>query len=250
MNVRFWLALCLTLIFTGCSSSASVQPTLRGPIVPTRLIPTNTPTSTPTDTPTPTPTATFTDTPSNTPTEVPSPTDTPEPTHTNTVPPPTEIPSPTDTPEPTHTNTVPPPTEVPSPTNTPEPTNTNTVPPPTEIPSPTDTPEPTITNTEPPRPTDIPVADLTVFRSATSFEPAYIYGAATLGTPISGTVDDEHPAILFSFDATAGMIVDIAMTAQSRATSTRTCWCSIRRGAKSPATTTWTRNITTRPSTG
>ena len=223
--MRLCLLLCLALIFAGCTSNASVQPTRRGPVVPTRVIP---PTATPSDTPTNTPSPTDTPTPTDTntappPTDtatVPPPTDTPEPTDTNTVPPPTDTPRPTDTPEPTNTTTAPPPTDQPAPTDTPEPTNTTTAPPPTDRPAPTDTPELTNTPTYTPSPTSLPTAEPlsepVLFGGSTSLVPTYIYAAVVLNEMLYGTIDDQHAAGLFIFDGTAGMVIDISMEKQER----------------------------------
>ncbi|HVU10284.1 MAG TPA: hypothetical protein VHD90_03360 [Phototrophicaceae bacterium] len=100
------------------------------------------------------------------------------------------------------------PTVLPSPTSAPSSTPAPTEPP-TETPSPspavTETLAPNITPTEP-----------ILFRNATSFDPVIIQGAISLDTPISGTIDDQHPAQLYAFDATANETIDVTMTAQSR----------------------------------
>jgi len=46
-------------------------------------------------------------------------------------------------------------------------------------------------------------------------EPVFIRDTVTLDTPISGTIDDQHPAELYSFAGTAGTSIDVSMTAQS-----------------------------------
>ena len=112
--MRVWLLLCLALIaagiaLSGCTSTGTPVPptaTLRGPVVPTRVIPSDTPTLTLTETFTPT----LTDTPTTTPsfTLTPAPSDTPTlipPSATPTLTP-TPIPSDTSMPEPTNTPIV------------------------------------------------------------------------------------------------------------------------------------------------
>ncbi|MFN8452526.1 MAG: hypothetical protein U0521_28955, partial [Anaerolineae bacterium] len=190
--------LCLVLIFAACTSTNNaVQPTLRGPIVPTRVIPTHTPTMTPTETSIPTDTNTPTTTPTDTPvpTDTNTPTNTPEPPTSTPQPTDTLVPTSTDTPEPTATNSLIPPTDTPAPTDTPEPTNT---------PELTDTPEPTIAPTP---------SEAVVYTGSTSLDEVLIYDTLTLDNVISGTIDDEHPAALYAFNSTAGMVVHIAMLA-------------------------------------
>jgi hypothetical protein len=123
VNMRRILILCLLLpvfILTACGGEkgATLTPTLRGAIVPTRVTrtptPTDTPTNTPTSTPTDTPTNTLTSTPTVTPTN--TPTDTPTSTPTDT---PTNTPTSTSTHTATHTPTI---------TNTPPPFATTPVP--------------------------------------------------------------------------------------------------------------------------
>lgn len=185
--MRFWL-LCLVLLVAACTpSNGTPPPTLRGPVVPTRVIPTNTPTftatytSTPTDTPTPTSTftstftATFTDTATSTPTF----------TSTFTL-------TPSDIPTATLT-----PTETMTPSDTP-----------TFTPSPTDTEMPTLMpSITPTLPEPIP------YLNATSMQPAPIVDTLTLDNIISGSIDNQRPAVLYAFNSTPGMVVHIAMLA-------------------------------------
>ena len=186
--MRVWL-LCLALIFAGCTSSATVQPTLRGPIVPTRVMPTATQTAAQTNTPlptsTPTDTATlaFTPTFTSTPTAIPSNT----PAFTATV----ATSTPSDTATPTQSATVPPAT--PSQTTVPSDTPTSTL-----IPSLVPTP-----------------GQVVLYRNSTALEPSILTGSVTLDTPISNSIDDAHPAVLFTYAGTAGSMIDISMTKQS-----------------------------------
>ncbi len=189
--VRFWL-LCFALIFAGCTSmEPTVQPTLRGPIVPTRDIPTNTATPTASNTPLPTdtPTSTFTPSPTatNTATWTLTPTDTATftPTFTNTV-------QPSDTPTFTLTPSD---TAQPSATFTPSNTATLTV-------QPTDTP--TIVPT---------LGEGTLYRSSTSLQDVFQYGSLTLDNQVSGTIDNQHPWMLYTFQGTAGMVIHVEMRA-------------------------------------
>ncbi len=203
--LRFRL-LCLALILAGCTAApAAVTPTLRGPIVPTRVIPpsntptatdtpSNTPTNTPTNTDTPSATSTFTPTASFTPSDTPTFTLTPSETATNT---------------PTYTLT---PSDTPTFTLTPSFT-------PTEFPTATDTAlsSPTLPPSPPPSPT---LGESLPYRFATSFEPMTLAGAVTLDQPITGSIDNQHPALLYSFDASAGNIIDVSLSAQSSSLDT------------------------------
>ena len=168
--MRIWLlGVCVLLIFAGCTGTEVADaPTPRGPIVPTRVIPTNTPTLTPTNTSTPT----MTFTPSETPTF--APTLTPSETATFTT-----------TPSETPTSTL-------APTLTP-------------------TPSATVLATETPFPEATP-GEAALYRNSTALDPVVVNGAVTLGNNTSGSIDDQHPASLYTFDATAGMVLDIAMT--------------------------------------
>lgn len=187
--VRFRLTcLALLLLFAGCTSTEVAQlPTLRGPVVPTRVLPTATLTFTPTTTPT--------ETPSPTPTETPTLTFTPSPTATFTE---TATNTPTDVP----TNT---PTSTASPTDVPTETPTSTVPP-------TQTSAPTETATL--APTATTEAQNVAYNNATWIEPVQIIGTITLDTPAFGTIDDAHPVLLYNFAGTAGDFIDIEMKAQ------------------------------------
>ncbi len=188
----------------------------------------------PSDTPE-TPSPTVTDTPepptplppTNTP-EPPTPlppTDTPEPTNTDTLLPPTATLAPSNTPEPTNTATLAP-TDTPQPSDTPLPTSTDTVQPPTNTPLPTETPLPT--STEVPGATSTPTSTATVlptetpgtsatpmpvktYGNSTSLEPISLSETLTLDKVVSGTIDDDHPAVLYAFTATAGLVVDVEM---------------------------------------
>ncbi len=227
--MRFWLLLCLALIpagivLSGCTATGTPVPptaTLRGPVVPTRLIPSDTPTPTPTDTFTPT----LTDTPTTTPTFTltPAPTETPTPippseTPTRTA---TPIPSETATPIPTETftattipTTTPPPTEMPtmSPSATSEPTlsigqgggslSTDAVP--------SATLEPTLLPSAPPTP-----GEALGYRNSTALEPVTLSDPVTLDQVVSGTIDNQHPARLYPLTGTAGTVLDVAMKASS-----------------------------------
>jgi hypothetical protein len=134
-----------------------------------------------------TPTLTFTPTSTETPTVTPTATDTPSPTSTDT---PTA--TPTDTATATATDT---PSLTPSPTETPTATATET---------PTLTP--TLAATLTPTPGE-PIA----FTSATSFAERNVEAPLTFQSATFGTIDDAHPAILYPFSGTAGMVVSITM---------------------------------------
>ncbi len=202
--MRFWLLLGLGLIaagiaLSGCTATGTPVPptaTLRGPIVPTRVIPSDTPTPTPTDTftPTLTPTFTLTPVPSDTPTPIP-----PSATPTAT---PTSIPSETPTPIPTETFTA---------TATATDISTPTEPP-TSAPS--ATLEPTIAPTLPP--TLPPTPRETVnYQNSTALDPVALSDLIALDSLVSGTIDNQHPARLYPITGTAGTILDVAMKASS-----------------------------------
>ncbi len=238
------------LILAGCTSAQIVvTPTLQGPIVPTRNIqPTEltqvsllpsptlqlaavvTEAATITDTPTiltPTVTDTATilsPTITDTPTIL-----TPTVTDTATIPPTILVDTATGTPSttvsdtPTSTAIL---TATASATFTSTATFTNT---PTAQPSPTpapsNTPAPTVAPSDTPSPSPIPTETLApnitptqpiLYRNSTSFDPVIIQDKVVLDTPISGTIDDQHPAQLYTFDATANQTIDVTMTAQSR----------------------------------
>ncbi len=191
--MRFWLLLGLGLIaagitLAGCTSTETPIPptaTLRGPVVPTRVIPSDTPTPTPTDTFTPTLTPTFTLTP--------VPTDTP----TSTLTP--SITSDTDsTPIPTETFTA-----TPAPSETPLPTETPTT-------APSATLEPTQPPTAPPTP-----REAVNYSNSTALDPVALNDLIALGDVVSGTIDNQHPARLYPLTGTAGTVLDVAMKTSS-----------------------------------
>ena len=203
--MRFRLFCLALLLFAGCTPTEVAQlPTLRGPVVPTRILPSVTPTFTPTDTPSPTPsftptepptltftpspTATFTETATNLPTNTATSTETATDLPTNTQ---TNTPSPTDTPTSTATATPTSSTAPPTLANTPSPTATATV-------------EPTL----PPEEQGV------VYTNATWIEPVEIAGTITLETPVVATLDNQNPVALYNFDGTAGAVIDIEMSAQ------------------------------------
>lgn len=250
------LSLLLFIIVVFAANCAAPTPvvilpseTPRGPVVPTRRIPTETPTYTPTAVPTDTltPTATDTNTPTLTPTPSPSDTASPEPTEIALLPSdtptdtPTITPSPTDTatltpsPEPTATDTA---TITPSPTLTPTitpsptltPSNTPTITPsptltpsdtPTITPSPTLTPSATATNTPTarlmptialpftPRPT---LGVRAEYRFSTAFRPVDVVGTLRRDETVSAMLDDQQPALIYTFVGNAGDVVDLAMS--------------------------------------
>ncbi|MEP7292587.1 MAG: hypothetical protein ABI835_12450 [Chloroflexota bacterium] len=208
--MRFLLLCLALLLFAGCSpTEVAVLPTLDGPVVPTRVIPSATPTLPATETPTPTQTFTPTEIP---PTDTPSATAAPRETPVPASATPSLMPSPTETVAiaiPSATNTVA--TPLPSPTNTVEiltPSATHTVETPAS--TPVATPTPTASPTLSPL-----LLDPVIYRSSTWQEPVEINTAVTLDTPISGTIDDPHPAVLYSFAGTAGMTIDVSMTEQT-----------------------------------
>ncbi len=187
--MRVWL-LCFALILVSCTSAPSVQPTLRGPIVPTRLIPS----ATPTDSPTQTAPATLTFTATTAATQTETLIFTPSPTATATA-----IASNT----PTATLTAPPTATIPSQT----PTVTAS---PTETALPGDTPTSTVI------PSLVPTAGEPVFyRNSSALEPVILTGSLSLNTPISNSIDDQHPAVLYTFDGTAGTTIDVTMHKQT-----------------------------------
>ncbi|MCC6804938.1 MAG: hypothetical protein IT319_18800, partial [Anaerolineae bacterium] len=129
------------------------------------------------------------DTPTFTATFTLTPTDTATPTPSDTA---TFTATPSDTPTATFT-----PTETAIPSDTPMPTT-----------APTSTEEPTLT------PTIVPTrGEPLVYANATSLQPAEIYDTLTLDNIVSGTIDDQHPAVLYAFNSTAGMVVHIGMLA-------------------------------------
>lgn len=103
------------------------------------------------------------------------------------------MPSPTDTPSPTVTNTV----------ETPTPTATNTV----------ETPTPTATDT--PAPTETPVFEPAVYPNSSALEPVSVQGELALETPVNGSIDDDHPAVVYTFQGTEGMRVDALLSTLS-----------------------------------
>ncbi len=135
--------------------------------------------------------------------DTPTPTDTPTATPTDTA---TATPTPTDTPTNTATPTD---TATATPTETATPTDTATATP-TETPTATFTPSPTATDT--PTATRAP-AEPVPFTSLTSFEPVNVELPVAFNTPVSGTIDAAHPAILYPFQGVAGMNVSITMRA-------------------------------------
>ncbi|MBI1256776.1 MAG: hypothetical protein GC204_04850 [Chloroflexi bacterium] len=183
--------LCLALILlVSCTSSPTIQPTKRGPIVPTRLIPSATPTDTQTSTPAATATFTATTTPSQTATTAATLTFTPTATDTASN-------TPTATESATPTATIP--TQTPSLTATP-----------------TDTLAPSATPTATLIPTLAPTAGEPVFyRNSTALDPVVLTGSLKLDDTISNTIDNQHPAVLYTFDGTAGMNIDVKMSKQS-----------------------------------
>ena len=168
--------LCFALILlVSCTTSPTVQPTKRGPIVPTRLIPS----ATPTDTQTNTPAATFTHTATTAPTQ-------------------------TATPVATLTFT---PTATTAASNTPTATDTEV---------PTETLPPSATPTSTFIPTLAPTAGEPVFyQSSTALDPIVLTGSLRLDDTISNTIDNQHPAVLYTFDGTAGTNIDLKMSKQS-----------------------------------
>jgi hypothetical protein len=160
--------------------------TPQGPVVPTRA-PTLTAsiTHTPTDTPVPptdtlTPTEAPSDTPSNTPTF----------THTSTV-------LPSDTPSQTST-------QIPSDT----PSNTPTAQA-TQIQQPTNTPassDTTATFTAPATP-----GSENQFTDSTAFLPVSLESPISAFSPISGTIDNDHPAKLYTYEGLEDEVLNIAM---------------------------------------
>ncbi|MEO8393085.1 MAG: pre-peptidase C-terminal domain-containing protein [Chloroflexota bacterium] len=191
--MRVWL-LCFALILVSCTPTPTVQPTLRGPIVPTRLIPSATPTDTLTQTPTATLTFTATTAATFTATNTATLTFTPSQTATATT-----IPSDT----PTATRTASPTATIPSQT-------------PTVTASPTQTALPDATATSTVIPSLVPTAGEPVFyRNSSALESVVLTGSLSLNTPISNTIDDQHPAVLYTFNGTAGTNIDVAMHKQT-----------------------------------
>ena len=180
--MRFWLlGVCVLLIIVGCTpTEVADQPTPRGPIVPTRVIPTNTPTIIPTDTSTPSETPTFTATPTETATFAPTMTASDTATLTAT------------------------PSETPTSITLPSATLAATA---TVLAGETPIPEAT-------------AGDVVFYRNSTALEPVIINGALTLENDATGSIDDQHPANIYTFDAAAGMLLDIAMTSSTDALDT------------------------------
>ncbi len=126
------------------------------------------------------------------------------------------------TPTPTNTD-IPSPTPTVTPTETPTPTPTDT-PTPTPTPIPSDTPSPTVTptNTDLPTPTPTNTAlslialpvDRIPFEEATAYLSAEIVATLALDTPINTTIDEQYPAVLFSFNGGVGDVISLTMTAQ------------------------------------
>ncbi len=213
--MRVSLLLCLVSIFAGfalagCASpepAATPTATPRGPIIPTRVIPTETSSPTPTDTFTPTLTFTPFEAATDTPTSVPpSATLTETATLTSTL---TQTLLSSDTPLPTQMAT-----------NTPQPTDTLTSTPTT---SPTETAIPTLTNTLPPTttptnapPTLAPTPDAALaYRNATSLDSVTLNQALTLSEPVTGTINNQNPTLLYPVTGTAGMVLDVTVNTTS-----------------------------------
>lgn len=188
--------LCVALLIAGCTfNGVPSQPTPRGPIVPTRVIPTATDTPLATETLAPTATFTASTTPSPLPSDTPTSTATNAPTNTDT-PIPSATPTETATAVPTATETL-------APTETPSSTPTTV---PSETPAPTETPTTASTAT--------PDSDA-LYTVSTALEPAYIYAQVGIGDDITGTIDNQQPTVLYRFDGTAGTQIDITMDAIS-----------------------------------
>jgi hypothetical protein len=231
------------LLLAGCRPDATLVanvPTLRGPVVPTRILPSDTPIPSPTntatatddptavalaaatDTPTATETATDTLTPTATPTDKPTVTPSPSPTPSAT---PSDTPSPTatatDTPSATNTAS---PTATETPSDTPTPTDTpSDTPSPTATPTetPSDTPSPTATATDTPSatntasptatdvPTDTPSPTLPTPQQALTLPAQPV--PLSIGETITGVIDADNPLQLYSFDGAAGTQIEISM---------------------------------------
>jgi hypothetical protein len=55
-----------------------------------------------------------------------------------------------------------------------------------------------------------------LYRSATSPLPVYVYASVVLNELIYGSIDDQSPAVLATFNGTQGMIVDVTMNKEER----------------------------------
>lgn len=203
--------------------------TLQGPTVPTRA-PTSTANSgdaTPTENPNPNTDVTESAATATTPATETA-TETQPPTATNapvteqasvptasatTAPTNTEPPMPTDTAASTETDT-------PTPTETTPPTNTAV--PPTETLAPTETSLPTRT----PLPTNPPTVEPTTTRTtvqpvanryvdSTALMPVGVEAPLTAFSSVTGTIDNEHPARLYTYSGVGGEVINVSMQSVS-----------------------------------
>jgi hypothetical protein len=195
--------------------------TLQGPIVPTRA-PTSTEelAATGAETPTETPAAIA---PSATLDGVTAQASVPTASATHTQVVPTDTSAPTETLAPTATltatrastatETAPPSaTATPLPSETPQPSPTATLTSTPTTPAPTDTLQPTSTTapTQTPIPTETPVSSA-VYTDSTAFVPVTLESAVTAFSTVTGSIDNAHPARLYTYNGLGGESLNIEM---------------------------------------
>jgi len=203
-HIVFLLLAVLALCIAACvptPTDVAVVPTEtpRGPIVPTRVIPSATPTPTLTHTPTETHTPSATNTPMATATDTDTPTPTNTPTYTAT-PTMSATATATDIPTPTATNS-----QSPTPDASPTLSATETA---TPEPSKTPTTSPTATPTLPPTATFVPLNTAVLGNLSLS-------GELAEGQVATGTIDMNHPIAVYHFSGVAGETVTVSMTRTS-----------------------------------
>lgn len=61
-------------------------------------------------------------------------------------------------------------------------------------------------------PTVTPGFEPRVFRNSTASQPVMVEGELTLETPVNGSIDDDHPAVVYTYQATAGEVIDARLS--------------------------------------
>ena len=64
-------------------------------------------------------------------------------------------------------------------------------------------------------PTEPPGFEPTLFSNSSALQPVMVQGQLTLETPVNGSIDDDHPAVVYTFEGTAGMRLDALLSSLS-----------------------------------